>query len=165
MLLEKIVNTNEFGGTADIITGIKDFKCEVDYEEETHIYKLNGVVVPSVTQLLQDDSYLNVDEDILEYARFKGSLVHKEIEEYLISGEKGFTDELYDFIELYEENKKLFNQKAIFDIKTTSRLDKVKTKKQCEMYAKGVEHLTGEVIEKYYAIWLPSKKKGKIVEL
>lgn len=165
ILLEKIINTNDYAGRCDIITQISDFDNEVEYNHEWHCYKINGKIVPSVTQLLDDGSYDNVDPDILEQARLKGELVHKEIEEWLTDGKKGYTDELYEFIRLYEENKELFNQKAIFDVKTTSVLNKAKTRKQCEMYAKGVEHLTGEVIEKLYAIWLPRNKKGKIVEL
>lgn len=165
ILCERIVNTNEYAGTCDIITGIEDFEAEATFNSEWHTYRINGVIVPSVTQLLADDTYINVDPIVLERAAKKGTLVHKEIQEWLESGKNGYTDELYEFIRLYEENKELFNQKAIFDIKTTCRLDKKKTKKQCEMYAEGVKHLTGEVIEKLYAIWLPSGKKGEIVEL
>ena len=165
ILCERIVNTENMAGCVDIITGIKDFKAEATFNSDWHTYRINGVIVPSVTQLLSDGSYDMVDPIILERAAKKGTLVHKEIQEWLESGKHGYTDELYEFIRLYEENKELFNQKAIFDIKTTCRLDKVKTKKQCEMYAEGVKHLTGEVIDKFYAIWLPSKKKGKIEEL
>lgn len=165
ILCERIVNTNDYAGRIDIITGIEDFDNEVEYNAEWHTYRIKGKIVPSVTQLLADDTYDTVDPLILDRARLKGELVHREIQEWLESGTKGYTDELYEFIRLFNENKELFNQKAIFDIKTTCRLDKKKTKKQCEMYAEGVKHLTGEVIEKLYAIWLPSGKKGKIKEL
>lgn len=165
ILCEKIVNTNDYAGRIDIITGIEDFDNEVEYNAEWHTYRIKGKIVPSVTQLLADDTYDMVDPLILDRARLKGELVHREIQEWLESGKFGYTDELYEFIRLFNENKELFNQKAIFDIKTTCRLDKKKTKKQCEMYSKGVEHLTGEKIEKIYAIWLPSGKKGKIKEL
>lgn len=165
ILCERIVNTDTYAGKVDIICGIKPFEAEATFNSDWHTYRIKGIIVPSVTQLLADDTYAMVDPLILERAAKKGELVHKEIQEWLESGKNGYTDELYEFIRLYEENKELFNQKAIFDIKTTSRLDKVKTKKQCEMYAKGVEHLTGEIIEKLYAIWLPQNRKGEIVEL
>jgi hypothetical protein len=165
ILLEKIVNTNDYAGRVDIITGIEDFKDETEYNEEWHTYRVDGKIVPSVTQILDDDSYANVDVDILEYARFKGTLVHKEIEEWLRDGKTGFTDELQEFIRLFNENKPLFEQKAIFDIKTSTVLNKSKTRQQCTMYAGGIKHLANEDITKYYAIHLPHNKKGKIIDL
>ena len=100
ILCERIVNTENMAGCVDIITGIKDFDNEVEYNEEWHTYRINGVIVPSVTQLLSDDTYINVDPVVLERAAKKGTLVHKEIQEWLESGKHGYTDELYEFIRL-----------------------------------------------------------------
>ncbi len=118
MLTEKIVNTNDYAVTVDLITRVKDLKSQVDYIEDFHCYKLNGEIIPSVTQLLDDGVYEGVNKDILEYAREKGSLVHKEIEDFLRDGIEGFTSEFYEFLRRYKENEDKSLPKAIFDYKT-----------------------------------------------
>lgn len=168
MLTEKIVNTNEYAGTADLITGIKDFDSQVEYIEEFHIYKLNGKIIPSVTELLDDGEYIGIDKNILDYARDKGKIVHKEIEIYLKTQETGFTAEFYDFLRLYTQNEELFSTRAIFDYKTYNtnlKKNREKCYKQIQMYAKAIEYLTGEKIDNYFMIWLPHDKEGKIFNL
>ena len=113
MLTEKIVNTDTYAGTVDLITGIEDFESQVEYNAEWHTYKLNGKIIPSVTQLLDDGSYIDVDPVILKYAQDKGTIIHKEIENYLNKGTMGFTSEFYEFLRLYNENRELFETKAI----------------------------------------------------
>ena len=98
MLCEKVVYTTEYAGTIDLLTGFEDFESNIDFDEEFHIYRLNGRIIPSVTQILDDGEYQKVDEKILEYARKKGTLVHKEIQEYLETNKNGFTSELYEFL-------------------------------------------------------------------
>lgn len=168
MLTEKIVNTNEYAGTVDLITGIDDFESQVEYIEDFHTYKLNGKIIPSVTQLLDDGVYLDVDKDILEYAREKGTLVHKEIENYLRHSEMGFTAEFYEFLRLYKENKEKFSTRAIFDYKTYNtnlKKNREKCYKQIKMYDEAIKYLTGENVDNYYMIWLPHDKEGKIFDL
>lgn len=168
IISEKIVNTDKYAGTVDIITGIDDFNCTCTYNEEWHTYRLNGEIIPSVTRLLDDGNYENVNEYLLEYARKKGTLVHKEIENFLKKGEYGFTKEFEEFLRLFNENKELFEKEGIFDIKTYSTLTKKNKSKcynQCDMYSKGVEYLTKKVIKDYYMIWLPHTKEGKIIKL
>lgn len=168
MLTEKIVNTNEYAGTVDLITGIDDFDSQVEYIEDFHTYKLNGKIIPSVTQLLDDGVYLDVDKDILEYAREKGTLVHKEIENYLRGSEMGFTAEFYEFLRLYKENEELFSTRAIFDYKTYNtnlKKNREKCYKQIKMYDEAIKYLTGENVDNYYMIWLPHDKEGKIFDL
>ena len=168
MLTEKIVNTNEYAGTVDLITGIDDFESQVEYIEDFHTYKLNGKIIPSVTQLLDDGVYLDVDEDILEYAREKGTIVHKEIENYLKHSEMGFTAEFYEFLRLYKENEELFSTRAIFDYKTYNtnlKKNREKCYKQIKMYDEAIKYLTGENVDNYYMIWLPHDKEGKIFNL
>jgi hypothetical protein len=168
MLTEKIVNTPEYAGTVDLITGVEDFKSEVEYIEDFHTYKLNGEIIPSVTQLLSDGSYEGINKELLEYAQFRGSLVHKEIETYLKTSEKGFTSEFYEFLTLYTRNKELFSTRAIFDYKTYNtnlKKNREKCYKQIQMYDKALEHLTGRRVDHYYMIWLPHNKEGKIFDL
>ena len=63
ILSEKIVNTDKFGGTVDLISGIEDFKSTCTYDDEWHTYRINDKIIPSVTRLLEDDSYNNVNEE------------------------------------------------------------------------------------------------------
>lgn len=168
ILSEQIVNTCEYAGTIDILTGIDEISPQVEYNDEWHSYKLNGKIIPSVTTLLDTGEYNNVPEALLEYARQKGTLVHKEIEEYLKENKYGFTQEFEEFERLFNENKELFNQIAIFDIKTYSTNSKDKREKcykQTCMYGEAVEYLTGIKVVKHYEIWLPHNKKGKIIDL
>ena len=169
LLSEKIVNTKEYAGCVDIITGIDDFDTpDLTYDEEWHCYRLKGEIIPSVTRLLDDGTYLNVDEKILESAQMRGTLIHKEIEEWLKDHKNGYTDEFYEFLDIYTNNKQLFENKAIFDIKTYASAtpkNREKCLKQEKMYAEAIKYLTGEEIDHFYMIHLPRGKKGKLIEL
>ena len=168
ILSEKIVNTDKFGGIVDIITGIDDFKATCTFDEEWHCFKYNDKIIPSVTKLLDDGSYKDVDPEILKKACERGTLIHKEIEMYLKSNLKGFTDEFYEFLNIYTTEQEKFKNKAIFDIKTYANANKKnrdKCLKQEKMYAKAIKYLTGEEINKFYMIHLPKNKKGKLIEL
>ncbi|MBQ4030282.1 MAG: hypothetical protein II625_00890 [Bacilli bacterium] len=168
VLSEKIVNTEEFGGTVDIITGIDDFEPTCTYNEEFHTYRIGDKIIPSVTRLLDDGTYANIDPKILESAQMRGILIHKEIEQWLKGGINGFTDEFWMFLDIFTENKQKFAEKAIFDIKTyasASPKNREKCLKQEKMYAEAIKYLTGEDIEHFYMIHLPRGKKGKLIEL
>ena len=59
---------------------------ELEFEERKHIYLLDGVQIPSVTQLmkpLSDKVYGPVDIQTLENAARKGTIVHNAIDNYL----------------------------------------------------------------------------------
>ena len=168
VLSEKIVNTDKFGGTVDIITGIEDFEPTCTYNETWHTYRFNGKIIPSVTQLLDDGTYAGVPEEILESARLRGVLIHKEIEDYLKHRIYGYTSEFYEFLNIYTTESEKFKEKAIFDVKTYASATK-KNKEKClqqeKMYAEAIEYLTGEKIENFYMIHLPKGKKGKLIDL
>lgn len=169
ILSEKMVHTKKYAGCVDIITGIENFDTpELTFDEEWHTYRVNGKIVPSVTRLLDDGSYANVDQEILKKACERGTLIHKEIETYLKSNIKGYTDEFYEFLNIYTTEQEKFLEKAIFDIKTyanASKKNREKCLKQEKMYAEAIEYLTGKKIEKFYMIHLPKNKKGKLIEL
>lgn len=168
MLSEKFVYTDKFAGCVDIITGIDDFNCEIDFDEENHIYIKDGDFLQSVTQILDDGTYEGVNEEILKAAQERGKLIHKEIQDYIQKGKIGFTPEFLQFLNLLEENKELFKQKAIFDIKTyavATSANRYKCFKQCKMYSEAIEYITGEKIEHFYMIHLPENKPGQIITL
>lgn len=58
---------------------------DLTFDEGKHIYRLNGIVLPSVTTLmkpLSDTVYGSVDKDVLDRAARKGTAVHSAIETY-----------------------------------------------------------------------------------
>ena len=66
-------------------TDIKLDFPELTFEEDRHIYKLNGVQIPSVTTVmrpLSNELYRTVDEDVLNRAADRGTAVHNAIENY-----------------------------------------------------------------------------------
>lgn len=78
------------------------------FDPETHTYYRDGYPVASVTQLLQKHGlapgYDGVDEETLRRKAERGTLIHKEIETYIKTGEAGFSAECAAFVRLAEEN-------------------------------------------------------------
>lgn len=69
----------------------------LEYLHDEHLYLANGVIVPSVTQILQvkfGDKYKYVSKDVLKKAADKGTAIHNAIEQYERYGEEA------DYIEL-----------------------------------------------------------------
>lgn len=57
----------------------------VEYDDDTHTYLVDGVIVPSVTQVLDvkfGDKYASVNPSILNRAANRGTTIHKAIEDY-----------------------------------------------------------------------------------
>lgn len=131
----------------------------IRFIEETHQYWLGDKELISVTTLMQKHglapSYDGVPENVLNAKAKRGTLIHKEIEDYCVKGEIGFTDELMLFIDYVNENgiKVLFNEllvhndlvagtidliisgNTIADIKTTSTLHLEAVSWQLSIYA------------------------------
>ena len=81
----------------------------VNFDESTHTYTdENGKKLISATTLLKNagisPSYDFVNEQVLKAAADRGTLIHKEIEDYIKKGEIGFTRELQEFIRYVEDN-------------------------------------------------------------
>jgi len=67
---------------------------ELTFDENKHQYKVDGVLIPSVTQIIKEAGLIDlsfVDEDLLEYKSDIGTKVH-------------LTTELYDLSELDEKS-------------------------------------------------------------
>lgn len=63
---------------------IKKFP-QLTFDEESHIYKLNGFVIPSVTTLMKPLSevhYKGIDDEVLLRAAERGTDVHSSVETY-----------------------------------------------------------------------------------
>lgn len=135
---------------------------EIIFDESKHEYKLNGVTVPSVTQVISQVfgyKFSRVSEDVLAKACAKGTAVHSEISDYLINGVNGFSEE---FLAVKNEIEKsnlipleiescfcgktkygnfcgktdtFFTEGLLVDYKTSKTLDKASVTRQLNMYA------------------------------
>lgn len=85
----------------------------ITFDEKEHAYYNEyGVRLISVTQLMQKHglapNYDSVSKLVLEAKAQRGSLIHQEIDEYLTSGEVGFTAELVSFIEWLKKHSNVY---------------------------------------------------------
>lgn len=72
----------------------------LEYIDEIHTYIYNGVVLPSITQLLKvkfGNKYNCVSKETLERAAEQGTAVHKAIEEYEQNGTESNLPELRNY--------------------------------------------------------------------
>ena len=80
---------------------------EFQFDKNTHVYTFNGYPLISVTQLMKkhglSPDYSAVDPEVLFAAAERGTLIHREIEEYLKTGEPGFTEECAAFADMAED--------------------------------------------------------------
>lgn len=165
----------------------------IEFLEEEHIYLLDGVIVPCVSDILHfifPNKYRGISKTILNNKAKYGSTVHKAIE----CLEQGLELPKLDYIQeaslkqyqklkrknnievLSQEQKIHYEDKycgtydmeanikgkhCLADIKTTAELDKEYLSWQLSFY----ELATGKEFEKLYAIWLPKKNLGALVEI
>ena len=83
------------------VTKIPEFKG-FDFDEEKHLYTLNGVKLPSVTEIMKplaDKEYKAVSEEVLNHAAKRGTAVHNAIENWI----------KYEIDDISEENRGYFN--------------------------------------------------------
>ena len=77
---------------------IKDYTLE--YDDDTHTYIVDGVIVPSVTQILGvkfGNKYDHVNRSVLDIAAARGTKIHKAIEEYCTHGKDTGLKEVRNF--------------------------------------------------------------------
>ena len=80
----------------------------LEYIDETHTYLYDGVVLPSITQLLKvkfGNKYNGIPKETLERASVQGTAVHKAIEDYEQDGIENNLPELRN----YKFLKKAYN--------------------------------------------------------
>lgn len=66
----------------------------LEYDDDTHTYIVDGVIVPSVTQVLNvkfGGKYANVNPSTLKRAASRGTAIHKAIEDYC-KGDEGLLE-------------------------------------------------------------------------
>lgn len=168
---------------------------ELTFIEETHQYLLNGILLPSVSEILHfifPNKYKGVSREILNKKAKYGSIVHEYIEKF----EKGKYEELPK-LDLYQklsfkqyirlvnrfsieviEQEKMVHYKDFY----AGRFDMIANilGKECLCDIKttaelDIEYLSwqlsfyelayGKKFKKLYAIWLAKGKVGKLVEI
>lgn len=73
---------------------------ELEYIDDGHIYLVDGVITPSITQILKHKfggMYEGINKDVLKRASDRGTYLHKVIENYCKDGEETEDRELHDF--------------------------------------------------------------------
>lgn len=86
-------------GTSDMMTN-EIAGHTLEYYDEDHVYICDGVVVPSITQILKvkfGNKYNRVSGAVLSRAAEKGTAVHSAIEEYCKRGTESELPELRGF--------------------------------------------------------------------
>lgn len=169
----------------------------IEFIEKEHLYLLDGVIIPSVSEILYfifPDKYKNVDIATLTKKAEYGSKVHETIECIEQGKELPELDENQNFsirqyLRLKEKNNiqvqaqeqviyyksdyagrfdmiaTINNELCLCDIKTTAILDKEYLSWQLSFYELAFKSMYGTGFEKLYAIWLPKKNYGKLVEI
>lgn len=166
----------------------------LEYDDDTHTYFVEGVIVPSVTQLLNrkfGHKYDGIPKETLKSAAERGTLIHKVVEEWCKNRSESDIRELRDFQFLQNrydfavcENEipiildiggktyagrldmiiELKGLFAVADIKTTSSLDKEYLGHQLNLYRIGYEQSYGKHIDTLYGIHLKDGTR-KLVEI
>lgn len=80
----------------------------LEYIDETHTYLVDGVIVPSITQILKikfGNKYAGVSKEVLNRASEKGTAVHNAIEKYCKTGEMEDLIEVRNFKFLQKQYK------------------------------------------------------------
>jgi hypothetical protein len=73
---------------------------ELTFEEKRHIYKLNGIEIPSVSKVMEplsSNEYGAVDSTTMKMAAYRGTTVHQAIENYLLFGIEDIVPEYAGF--------------------------------------------------------------------
>ena len=80
----------------------------LEYYDDTHTYLVDGLEVPSITQILAikfKNKYADVDKDVLKRAAQNGTRVHEAIENYCKTGEVEDLKEVKNFMFLEKQYK------------------------------------------------------------
>jgi hypothetical protein len=156
----------------------------LEYIDESHTYLVDGIIVPSVTQLLHrkfNKKYDGISAEVLNKAAVRGTRIHKDIEEYCRLGKEPVYSETKDFIFVTKKNGLTVKENeipiildlggetfagrldlileaegelAVADIKTTATLDKEYLAYQLNLYRLGAMQSYGYDIKRLYGIHL-----------
>ena len=160
---------------------------QLDFEEDTHTYYVDGQKVESVTQILKKlfpNKYSDINPEVLKRAADRGTQIHRAIEAYCNGFDDGssevkdfnFLRKHYGFVPLENELPIILdfggktyggridlimqmNGIALADIKTTSTLDKNYLGYQLNLYKIGIEQCYDYRIDSLYGIHIRDGKR------
>lgn len=166
----------------------------IEYLEEEHIYLADGIILPSITQILKykfKDKYKDVPEFVLKRAAELGTYMHEAIQNYEETGYEVELEELEGYKKLKEQYKwecienevpiVLFlnnepvacgrldmhykiNKHGLMDFKRTSKLDTEYLEYQLNLYRIAFQQCYDIPIEELKGCHLRNKKH-EIVEI
>ena len=79
---------------------------ELTFEEERHLYHLNGDLIPSVSTVMKPLSqaqYKDIDESVLNMAAERGTAVHNAIENYVLYGLEDIAESYRGYFEAFKK--------------------------------------------------------------
>lgn len=133
----------------------------VNFDEKTHTYtNENGKNLTSVTQLLKlaglTPDYSTVDQEVLTRKAERGTLIHKEIENFIKDGSIGFTVELNEFIKYITDNSitPIYSELIVYDDDIAGCIDMVAVDKEGKTHL--VDFKTTYTIHKETCSWQTS---------
>ena len=165
---------------------------EVEFIEQGHIYLVDGIITPSVSEILRfifPDKYANVPPRVLEEKALFGTHIHEAIEAYEKGDEPILTDmervTFSQYLKVKEEHqiKPLEMEEIVhYEDRYAGRLDMISyvEKKDKMIDFKTTSKLDIESLEwqlgmyqlakekkykKCYCLWLPKKDLGQLVEI
>lgn len=160
----------------------------IEFDEETHTYLVDGIIVPSVTQILKvrfGGKYDWVNHKTLQAAAERGTRIHKAIEDHCLCGYDDGSQEIrnFDFLLKIHKLKVVENEVPVVitkegftcagrldlilekdglcvaDIKTTSNIDKEYLAAQLNLYRIGYEQTYKKSITAIYGVHLKGDKR------
>lgn len=165
----------------------------IEFREDTHEYFLDGRKLISVTQLMRKHglapSYDAVPSEVLRAKAERGTLIHKEIEDYIKRKEFGFTSELEAFVDYIKKHDvtplasefivyndlvagtvDMLSEDCLFDLiisdfKTTATLHKEAVSWQLSIYAYLHGNATGNWATKAKAYHFQTDGTLKVVDI
>lgn len=90
-------------------------KYDVFFDEQEHLYLVDGVACPSVTEILAPlhRSYGKINPSVLEYAANRGKAVHEALEVYDLGGELEATPETTPYLQAYLDWEQVYKPKWV----------------------------------------------------
>lgn len=90
-------------------------KADIFFDEQEHLYLVDGVACPSVTEILAPlrRSYGKVNPSVLEYAANRGKAVHEALEVYDLGGELEATPETAPYLQAYLDWEQVYKPRWI----------------------------------------------------
>lgn len=165
---------------------------EIEFLENGHLYLRNGIIVPSVSEILRfifPDKYSGIPQHILESKAEFGTHIHEAIEDYEADRELRLTpleeitfNQYLKLKDEYEIDPIVQEEIISYEYEYCGRLDMI-------AYVKGIESLIdvkttskldyeslawqlgmyqlgkGKTYAKSYCLWLPKNNLGKLVEI